>query len=82
MLGQSDLSQIPVSAFNEIEVLYGASGLTKTSGAFGGVVNLVTNPNWNNRIHTSIAQTLASFDNYSTEAGFIAGSSSFQSNTR
>ena len=82
MLGQSDLSQIPVSAFNEIEVLYGASGLTKTSGAFGGVVNLVTNPNWNNRIHASIAQTLASFDNYSTEAGFIAGSSSFQSNTR
>ncbi|MCX6285818.1 MAG: TonB-dependent receptor [Bacteroidetes bacterium] len=82
MLGQSDLSQIPVSAFDEIEVLYGASGLTKTSGAFGGVVNLVTNPDWNNRIHASIAQTFASFDNYTTEAGFIGGTSSFQSHTR
>lgn len=82
MLGQSDLSQIPVSAFDEIEVLYGASGLTKTSGAFGGVVNLVTNPDWNNRIHAKVAQTIASFDNYTTEVGFIGGSSSFQSNTR
>lgn len=82
MLGQSDLSQIPVSAFDEIEILYGASGLTKTSGAFGGVVNLVTNPDWNNRIHASVAQTLASFDNFTTEAGFIGGTGSFQSHTR
>ena len=82
MLGQSDLSQIPVSAFDEIEVLYGAAGLTKTSGAFGGVVNLVTNPDWNNRIHASLAQTVASFDNYTTGLGFIAGTSSFQSHTR
>lgn len=82
MLGQSDLSQIPVSAFDEIEVLYGAAGLTKTSGAFGGVVNLVSNPDWNNRINASAAQTLASFDNYTTLGGVIAGSSSFQSQTR
>ncbi len=82
MLGQSDLSQIPVSAFDEIEVLYGAAGLTKTSGAFGGVVNLVTNPDWNNRIQASVAQTVASFDNYTTGAGVIAGTSTFQSHTR
>lgn len=82
MLGQSDLSQIPVSAFNEIEVLYGAAGLTRTSGAFGGVVNLVTNPDWNNRIHAIVAQTLASFENYTTQLNFIGGTSSFQSNTR
>jgi len=82
MLGQSDLSQIPVSAFDEIEILYGAAGLTKTSGAFGGVVNLVTNPDWNNRINATVAQTLASFDNYTTLADAIAGTSSFQSHTR
>ena len=82
MLGQSDLSQIPVSAFDQIEVLYGAAGLTKTSGAFGGVINLVTNPDWNNRIKTSVAQTFASFDNCITNVGFVAGTSSFQSNTR
>jgi len=82
MLGQSDLSQIPVSAFDQIEVLYGASGLTKTSGAFGGVVNLVTNPDWNNRIHASLGQTIASFNNYTTLGEFVGGSSSFQSHTR
>ncbi len=82
MLGQTDLSQIPVSAFNEIEILYGASGLTKTSGAFGGVVNLVTNHDWNNKIHASVAQIIVSFDNYTTEVGFIRGTASFQSHSR
>jgi iron complex outermembrane receptor protein len=82
MLGQSDLSQIPVSAFDEIEVLYGAAGLTKTSGAFGGVVNLVTSPDWNKRINASLSQTLASFDNYTTLADVTAGTQSFQSHSR
>ena len=82
MLGQSDLTQIPVSAFDQIEVLYGAAGLTRTSGAFGGVVNLVTNPDWNNRIHASLGQTIASFSNYTTLGEFVGGSSSFQSHTR
>jgi len=82
MLGQSDLSLIPVSQFDEIEILYGASGLTRTSGAFGGVINLMTKPDWNNRILSSISQTIASFDNYTTNFSFIAGTGSFQSHTK
>jgi iron complex outermembrane receptor protein len=82
MLGQIDLTLIPVSQFEEIEVLYGASSLTRTTGAFGGVINLVTKPDWNNRIFTSLSQTIASFDNYTTNLNVVAGTGSFQSSTK
>ena len=82
MLGQMDFSQIPVSQFDEIEILYGASGISKTSGAFGGVINLATNPDWNQRLKVTLAQTIGSFDTYFTNLNMIAGSRSFQSHTK
>lgn len=82
MLGQSDLSQVPVSQFDGIEVLYGAAGLAKTIGAFGGVVNLVTIPEWNNKINLNVAQTVASFNTYTTNASIGLGNKNFQSVTK
>jgi len=82
MLGQIDLSQLPVAQFQGIEILYGASGLSRTSGAFGGIINLKTSPNWNNRLSTDITQTIASFNNYTTTLNVETGSSNFQSITR
>lgn len=82
MLGQIDLSQIPVSQFDKIEILYGAAALSQTSGAFGGVVNLVTVPDWNNLLDVVAAQTIASFDNYTTNLSVVAGNRSFQSHTK
>jgi outer membrane cobalamin receptor len=82
MLGQIDLSLIPVSQFDGIEILYGAAGISRTSGAFGGVINLVTNPNWNNRSDILLSQTFASFDNYVTILDAALGNQHFQSHTR
>ena len=82
MLGQSDLSQVPVSQFDGIEILYGAAGLSKTIGAFGGVVNLVTTPEWNNKINLTIAQTAASFNTYASNANIALGNPKFQSITK
>jgi outer membrane cobalamin receptor len=82
MLGQSDLSQIPVSQFDGIEILYGSAGISKTSGAFGGVVNLVTTPEWNNRINLTLSQTIASFNTYATTANIALGNQNFQSVTK
>jgi outer membrane cobalamin receptor len=82
MLGQIDLSQVPVSQFDKVEILYGASGLSLTSGAFGGVVNLVTTPDWNNRLSIMAAQSIASFDNYTTNLNVVLGTPKFQSHTR
>jgi outer membrane cobalamin receptor len=82
MLGQSDLSQVPVSQFDGLEILYGAAGISKTGGAFGGVLNLVTSPEWDTRLTASVAQTVASFNTYTTNAGFSAGNESVQAITK
>lgn len=82
MLGQVDFSQIPVAQFDGLEILYGAAGISRTSGAFGGVIDLVTMPDWNNKLKGFIAQSVASFANFTTNANVAAGGTSFQSHTR
>lgn len=82
MLGQVDFSQIQVSQFDGLEILYGAAGISRTSGAFGGVIDLVTSPDWNNRFNATVAQTLASFDSYTTNVKVVVGGRSFQSHTK
>jgi iron complex outermembrane receptor protein len=82
MLGQTDLSQVPVSQFESLEILYGAATVAKTTGAFGGIINLVSNPDWNNHIDIMLAQTFASFNNYTTNANLAFGNNAVQSITK
>jgi iron complex outermembrane receptor protein len=82
MLGQIDLSQIPVSQFDAVDVIYGPSGISQTSGAFGGVVDLVTKPDWNNRNFLLISQGLGSFTTYRTNMNAISGNAVFQSHIK
>ncbi len=82
MLGQTDLAQVPVSQFESLEILYGAATVAKTSGAFGGIINLVSNPDWNNRVDLMLAQTFASFNSYTTNASLALGNRMIQSITK
>ncbi|MEI7498852.1 MAG: TonB-dependent receptor [Bacteroidota bacterium] len=82
MLGQIDFSQIQVSQFDGLEILYGAAGISRTSGAFGGVIDLVTSPDWNNLFNATLAQSIASFDSYTTNVSATAGNKAFQSHTK
>lgn len=82
MLGQTDLAQVPVSQFESLEILYGAATVARTSGAFGGIINLVSNPDWNNHIDLMLAQTAASFSNYTTNASIALGNNTVQSITK
>jgi iron complex outermembrane receptor protein len=82
MLGQTDLSQVPVSQFESLEILYGAATIARTSGAFGGVINLVSNPDWNNSLNLMLAQTVASFNNYTTNGQIAIGTRNVQSLTK
>jgi len=82
MLGQTDFSQIPVSQFDRVEILYGAAGIPNTSGAFGGVVNLVTSPVWNNSLDISFSQLAGSFYNTVSNLGVVTGNEKVQSHTR
>ena len=82
MLGTMDLSQAPVSQFDNVEILYGPASITQSSGAFGGIVNLVTNPDWNNKENILFSQTAASFSTYTTTAGVGVGNQNVQSVTK
>ncbi|MCX6244079.1 MAG: TonB-dependent receptor plug domain-containing protein [Bacteroidetes bacterium] len=82
MLGQIDLSQIPVSQFESVEILYGPATVAKTSGAFGGIINLTSNPDWNNQVNLLLAQTVASFESYTTNANLAIGNKKIQSVTK
>lgn len=82
MLGQVDLSQVPVSQFDALELSYGPSGITKTSGAFGGVIDLTTNPNWDNRQNIFLSQRFGSFGTYISNANMVVGNATFQSHTK
>ena len=82
MLGQMDLSQVPVAQFDGLEILYGAAGISRTSGAFGGVIDLVTMPDWNNRFNIFATQNASSFGTWITNLSLAAGGRSFQSHTR
>jgi iron complex outermembrane receptor protein len=82
MLGQTDLSQVQASQFESLEILYGAATVARTSGAFGGVINLVTSPDWNNKVNLTLAQTIASFNNYTTNASLAIGNHVVQSLTK
>ncbi len=82
MLGQMDFSQVPVAQFDGLQILFGAASIARTSGAFGGVVDLVTSPDWTNRCKTFLAQSMGSFNNYNTNLNVAAGARSFQSHTK
>lgn len=82
MLGMMNLSQVPVSQFNDVDILYGPATIAQTSGAFGGVINLVTNPDWKNKANILLGQTLASFSSYTTLAGVAVGNEKVQSVTK
>lgn len=82
MMGQTDLAILPVSQFDGIEIIYGGAGLFNSSGAFGGIINLVSEADWNNRLNIDLAQSFASFDTYKTTLNVASGTQHFQSLTK
>ncbi len=62
-LGMADLSLVPVSAADEIKVVYGAAGSIAGSGNTGGAILLGNRADWNNRVRTEVRSELGSYDN-------------------
>ena len=63
-LGSSDLSLIPSSLFNSVEVLYGASGSLFGSGNIGGNIQLNNNPEFNNGTKVNLNISAGSYNTY------------------
>ncbi|MCD6565019.1 MAG: TonB-dependent receptor plug domain-containing protein, partial [Bacteroidales bacterium] len=82
MLGQLDFSLIPASFLDEAEVFYGAGSIRDYSGALGGSVNLINEPDWNNRLKFELSQEFGSYHSKSSHFNSAFGNSRFQSQTR
>ncbi len=65
MLGQTDFSLLPGSFFDDVELLYGGSSLSESSGALGGSVNLSNKVKHNNQL-INFQQSIGSFNTYQT----------------
>jgi len=82
MLGQVDLSLIPNSFFNEVNLYYGGGSLLKSSGALGGTVTLNNTSFFPQKPVLFIEQMAGSFNSFSTSAGLSIGKNKFSSSTR
>jgi len=82
MLGQLDFSIIPASFLDEVEVFYGAGSIRDYSGALGGSVNLINEPDWDNRLSIELSQEFGSWHTKKSHVSTAFGNSRFQSQTR
>lgn len=61
--GSSDLSLINVGSFDDVEIVYGASGSLYGSGTLGGAINLSNTPHWRDQISIGYLMESGSFSN-------------------
>jgi iron complex outermembrane receptor protein len=82
MLGMVDFSQVPMFFIDKAELLHGTSSLSESSGALGGIINLSTQADWNNRFSGSVTQGAGSYHSHDEHIRIDMGNSKIQSQTR
>lgn len=82
MLGQTDLSLIPVGLVDNIQVYYGGASMTLNTGGIGGAINLETKPVWKKETIITLNSGTGSFSDYSGLVKVKAGNTHFQSVTK
>jgi len=82
MLGQSDLSLLPVGMTDNIQICFGGASMTFGSGGIGGTINLETKPDWKNVTSATISPGIGSFGQYSGLVSVKTGNTNFQTSTR
>ena len=82
MLGQSDLSLLPVGLADEIQINTGGASMSQNSGGIGGMIDMITKPEWNKETLTSLNSGAGSFGRYSGLLKIKTGNTNFQSVTK
>lgn len=82
MLGQTDLSLIPVGLIDDIQVYFGGASMSLNNGGIGGTINLETKPVWKKETAISINTGMGSFGRYSGLVKVKTGNYNFQSVTK
>ena len=82
MLGQSDLSLVPVGFIDDIQIYYGGASMALNSGGIGGIINLETKPVWRKENMITLDDGIGSFGQYSGLIKLKIGNVHFQSVTK
>ena len=82
MLGQSDLSLIPVGLIDDIQICFGGGSMALNNGGIGGTINLITKPVWEKETLVSINTGTGSFGMYSGLIKVKTGNKKFQTVTK
>ncbi|NBC84087.1 MAG: TonB-dependent receptor [Bacteroidetes bacterium] len=81
-LGHSNMCDIPMFLFDEIDIQYGGASSLYGSDAIGGSIHLKSIPAWEKGITTFLQQDVASFGTYFTGAKFRACNGQIESATK
>jgi outer membrane cobalamin receptor len=82
MLGQSDLSLIPVGLIDDISIYFGGASIQLNNGGIGGTINLETKPVWKKESLISMSAGIGSFGRYTGLFKMRTGNYSFQTVTK
>ena len=82
MLGMVDMSLVPMSIADEVNVFCGSASMQKSETAIGGVVEINTRPMWDRGVSAKIVSSVASFHTFDNMAQVRAGTEKFQSVTK
>jgi iron complex outermembrane receptor protein len=82
MLGQSDLSLIPIGLVDDVHVYYGGASMQLNNGGIGGAINIETKPTWEKGTLVSLNAGMGSFGEYSGLIKVKTGNDHIQSVTK
>jgi len=82
MLGQSDLAIIPSAFTDEVRIDHGSRSMFTTGGAFGGLINIGTKPDWREGLRIYASSGAGSFGLFNSSIKADAGTRNFRSVTR
>ena len=82
MLGQTDLSLIPVGLIDDIQICFGGASMFLNNGGIGGTINIETKPEWKKETLVSLNGEAGSFGRYSGLMKVKTGNNKFQSVTK
>lgn len=80
-LGLTDLSTLPVAAFDQLQLQYGFAGLSDGSGALGGNLRLSNHAQWQGASQLAFRQMAGSFGRYQSTLKAEYGNQRFRAQT-
>lgn len=79
LLGMIDLSQIPVSISNSVEIYHGPASIMRNKNALGGLIELNSKCDWKSGLRFSVINSLGSFSTLDNAGIIKIGNQKFQS---